>query len=211
MTKTCSTREAAEILGVSHRTVQLWVESGQLHAWKTVGGHRRIYVSSLDNFISSRSCPAISNKTLKKSQRNNSIAHRSIFVSDSDRNMRVLFRKYANDWSGVRWKFFESNLEALIEIGARTPDILISEICTSGIDILYMIKTLSTNPISCNMKIILTSDLSENTLKALAFPPEIRILGKPFSSDEFVAEINSVLGELPSSNSDLLLETSTAR
>jgi excisionase family DNA binding protein len=211
LTKTCSTREAAKILGVSHRTVQLWVESGQLRAWKTVGGHRRIYVSSLDNFISSRLCPAISNKTLKKSQRNNSIAHRSIFICDSDQNMRVLFRKYTNDWRGVRWEFFESNLEALIEIGARNPDILISEICTSGIDILYMIKTLSANPISCNMKIILTSDLSENTLKALAFPPEIRILRKPFSSDEFVAEINSVLGELPSSNSDLLLETSTAR
>lgn len=118
--------------------------------------------------------------------------------------MRVLFEKYTDDWSGVRCKFFKSNLEALLEIGAHTPDILISEICASGIDILHMIKTLSTNPISCNVTIILTSDLSESTLKALAFPPEIRILRKPFSSDEFVAEIDSVLGGLPFSNSDMI-------
>ncbi|MFM7066754.1 MAG: excisionase family DNA-binding protein, partial [Gammaproteobacteria bacterium] len=33
-----STREAADLLGVSLRTVQLWVESGTLRAWKTAGG-----------------------------------------------------------------------------------------------------------------------------------------------------------------------------
>ncbi|WP_052699743.1 excisionase family DNA-binding protein [Martelella endophytica] len=37
-----TTANAAELLGVSIRTVQLWVESGQLPSWKTPGGHRRI-------------------------------------------------------------------------------------------------------------------------------------------------------------------------
>lgn len=37
-----TTREAASLLSVSLRTIQLWVESGVLKAWKTVGGHRRI-------------------------------------------------------------------------------------------------------------------------------------------------------------------------
>ena len=37
-----STREAADLLGVSLRTVQLWTEAGVLKAWKTAGGHRRI-------------------------------------------------------------------------------------------------------------------------------------------------------------------------
>lgn len=38
----CTTREAAGLLGVSVGTVQLWVESGLLQAWKTSGGHRRV-------------------------------------------------------------------------------------------------------------------------------------------------------------------------
>ena len=37
-----TTREAASLLGVALRTVQLWVEAGKLSAWKTRGGHRRI-------------------------------------------------------------------------------------------------------------------------------------------------------------------------
>ena len=37
-----TTAKAAELLGVSTRTAQLWVESGQLPSWKTPGGHRRI-------------------------------------------------------------------------------------------------------------------------------------------------------------------------
>ncbi|MGE5467624.1 MAG: EAL domain-containing protein [Ignavibacteria bacterium] len=47
MSEICSTREAAELLGVSLRTVQLWVDSGILKAWKTAGGHRRISLESV--------------------------------------------------------------------------------------------------------------------------------------------------------------------
>lgn len=43
----CSTREAAEILGVSLRTIQVWVDRGVLVAWKTAGGHRRVSLESV--------------------------------------------------------------------------------------------------------------------------------------------------------------------
>ncbi|MGD9786945.1 MAG: helix-turn-helix domain-containing protein [Sulfuricellaceae bacterium] len=44
----CSTTEAARILGVSIRTVQAWVDKGALTAWKTVGGHRRVLLESVN-------------------------------------------------------------------------------------------------------------------------------------------------------------------
>ena len=43
----CTTREAAKILGTSLRTIQLWVESGILQAWKTPGGRRRVTRESM--------------------------------------------------------------------------------------------------------------------------------------------------------------------
>ena len=49
-----STREAAEMLGISLRTAQLWVEQGALLAWKTNGGHRRILVNSVDKILEER-------------------------------------------------------------------------------------------------------------------------------------------------------------
>ncbi|MGD9786944.1 MAG: helix-turn-helix domain-containing protein [Sulfuricellaceae bacterium] len=44
----CSPGEAAKILGVSPRTIQSWVDNGILTAWKTVGGHRRITLESVN-------------------------------------------------------------------------------------------------------------------------------------------------------------------
>lgn len=46
-----TTAKAAKLLGVSTRTAQLWVESGQLPSWKTPGGHRRIPHQAVLNLI----------------------------------------------------------------------------------------------------------------------------------------------------------------
>lgn len=42
-----TTRDAARLLGVAVSTVQLWMESGALPAWKTPGGHRRVRLSAV--------------------------------------------------------------------------------------------------------------------------------------------------------------------
>ena len=52
--ETCTTRQAAEALGVALRTAQLWTESGRLRAWKTEGGHRRILVASVKELWNAR-------------------------------------------------------------------------------------------------------------------------------------------------------------
>ncbi|MEI4484515.1 MULTISPECIES: excisionase family DNA-binding protein [unclassified Phyllobacterium] len=49
MNKILTTAKAAQLLGVSVRTAQLWVENGQLESWKTPGGHRRIKLQSVLN------------------------------------------------------------------------------------------------------------------------------------------------------------------
>ena len=51
---TCSTTEAARRLGMAVRSVQLMVDRGELQAWKTPGGHRRILRSSLDAWLATR-------------------------------------------------------------------------------------------------------------------------------------------------------------
>lgn len=49
-----STRQSAKILQVSLGTVQKMVEMGELVAWKTRGGHRRILASSLQQQLRRR-------------------------------------------------------------------------------------------------------------------------------------------------------------
>jgi len=49
-----TTLEAARLLGMSVRSVQLMVDRGELEAWKTPGGHRRIARASIERWRSSR-------------------------------------------------------------------------------------------------------------------------------------------------------------
>ena len=49
-----STRETANILQVSLGTIQKMVETGELIAWKTRGGHRRILDLSIDQQLAKR-------------------------------------------------------------------------------------------------------------------------------------------------------------
>lgn len=51
-----TTRQAAAQLGVSLRTIQLWVEAGRLACYRTVGGHRRIHQSAIDALKASLQC-----------------------------------------------------------------------------------------------------------------------------------------------------------
>ncbi|BBD79361.1 GAF domain-containing protein [Aerosticca soli] len=53
-----TTREAARLLGVSIGTVQKWVETGALAAWKTPGGHRRLRRGAVLGLLSSHATPA---------------------------------------------------------------------------------------------------------------------------------------------------------
>lgn len=53
-----STIDAAKLLGVSTGTVQRMVDSGELAAWTTQGGHRRIYRESVEKEMASRASKA---------------------------------------------------------------------------------------------------------------------------------------------------------
>lgn len=49
-----STRETAKLLNISLGTIQTMVEMGELAAWKTPGGHRRIDLKSVENYLENR-------------------------------------------------------------------------------------------------------------------------------------------------------------
>ena len=59
----CSTSDAAQMLGVSLGTVQQMVENGLLEAWKTAGGHRRIKVASVEDYLRRRTSGSSTHST----------------------------------------------------------------------------------------------------------------------------------------------------
>ena len=46
-----TTLEVAKMLGMAVRSVQLMVDRNELEAWKTPGGHRRIFRASVERWM----------------------------------------------------------------------------------------------------------------------------------------------------------------
>uniref|UniRef100_UPI0004720A9A helix-turn-helix domain-containing protein n=1 Tax=Methylobacillus glycogenes TaxID=406 RepID=UPI0004720A9A len=112
-----STREASKILDVSLRTVQLWVESGILKAWKTAGGHRRISQSSVDQILLQRR-QAISSG----SEQDQKAFH--ILLVEDDSALRNLFYYFFSSWKfPIRVDIAKDGFEGLINLGREIPDL----------------------------------------------------------------------------------------
>ncbi len=133
-----STRDAAERLGVALRTVQLWVESGVLPAWKTAGGHRRIAKSAVEKLLEERRM-AINGEVAKP----DTPQPFRILVVEDEPDLLRLFTMVIEDWGlPVALRTATNGFEALVRIGEQCPDLLITDLNMPGMDGFRMIRSL---------------------------------------------------------------------
>jgi excisionase family DNA binding protein len=185
----CSTKEAATMLGVSHRTVQLWVESGVLQAWKTAGGHRRIALSSVNRLVDQRS-RAIAPSAAQRS----ASAERKVLLVDDDLTLLRLYELEMSGWDMPLDVVKANNgFEALIKIGETKPDLLVSDLSMPGMDGFRMIRTLRADQAYGNMAIIVISGLDRATIKSMGLPEDIPVFSKPVPFTELRKAVGQVL------------------
>ncbi len=150
-----STVEAAKLLGVSVRTVQLWVENGSLEAWKTAGGHRRIVSSSVDDYISAQN--------IDTEQRN---AHKTILVVEDNPTVSKFYEAAINSWKlPIDVIVKNDGFEGLVEIGRKVPDLVISDVYMPGMDGLQMIRSMYKSNLLNSEQIIIISGLTEESIQ----------------------------------------------
>ena len=181
----CSTRQAAALLGVSHRTVQLWVESGTLEAWKTAGGHRRIALASIERHVARRR-QAMVDRTAPSRYK--------VLLVDDDAGMLALYESAIAGWDMPLDVVRAGNgFEALIRIGETRPHLLVGDLSMPGVDGLRMIRTLRASQAYRDMAIVVISDLDPATIRAMGLPDDIPILAKPVAPDALRAAVEAAL------------------
>ena len=135
-----TTREAGEALGVAVRTVQLWVESGVLPAWRTAGGHRRIARSAVEKLQVERSRviqPGISSGASIVAP-----ALRLLLVED-DPDLLRLFTLMVEGWDfPVELSTAANGFEGLVRIGQLRPDMVVTDLNMPGMDGFQMLRAL---------------------------------------------------------------------
>ena len=200
----CTTREAAELLGVSLSTAQLWAESGLLEAWKTNGGHRRISRQSIERLLANpdaRHAPAAG----APSRRATDVAYGSgtpstafnILVVEDDSAMRRLYEVKLRGWPMKPHIITaRDGYEALIRMGHSKPDLLIADLHMPGIDGFRMLHTVSKAPELAGLAIVVVSGLDAEEITARGGVPDgIPVLPKPVPFDQLRAIAERLVAE----------------
>jgi excisionase family DNA binding protein len=182
----CTTLEAAKILGVAQRTVQLWAESGLLEAWKTSGGHRRITRQSIERLLlnpSGVAPPSGANSSASEGVVAVASTPRPfrILVVEDDANLRQLY-----ELKLMRWPMQPAvttagdGYEALILMGNTKPDLLIVDLNLPGMDGFRMIETIRSVPELGDMVIVVVTGIDAAEVKKRGvLAPDIQVLPKP--------------------------------
>jgi excisionase family DNA binding protein len=170
----CGTSYAAKLLGLSVATVQSLVEKGEIEAWKTLGGHRRIALQSINAYLAKNS-PQLSRVDTDPKSR-----LRVLMVED-DEDTRELYRCQFEDWDlPVDCTWMPSALEAMMDIASMRPDLLITDLSMPGVDGIEMLKALKRNVQLADMQIVVISGLPPDAIAARGgLPPHAHLLKKP--------------------------------
>lgn len=174
-----STSDAAERLGVALRTVQLWVESGVLPAWKTAGGHRRIAKAAVDKLLEERRV-AVGGKASKPETE----AQFRILVVEDEPDMLRLLTMVIADWGlPISVQTATNGFEALLRIGEQCPNILITDLHMPGMDGFQMIHSLQKSKVCAGtMSVVVITALNELDIESHGgLPKDVRVFTKPIA------------------------------
>lgn len=181
-----STREAAEQLGVALRTVQLWVESGVLPAWKTAGGHRRISRVAVERLIGERRA-ALSGDTHPAPLATSGEVRLRVMVVEDEPELLRLFTMVIAGWDlPVDVTPASDGFEALLRMGQQCPDLLVTDLNMPGMDGFKMIESLrGVGPAYDDLEVIVVTALSEAEIQQRGgLPSQVRVFHKPVPFDE---------------------------
>lgn len=173
-----STRDAARLLGVGLTTVQQWVETGALPAWKTAGGHRRIPATAVEE-IRARQQTALGMKPVAAS----APASLKILLVEDDPMQREIFELQLATW-GLPIELYtaENGFEGLILIGRHSPDLVLTDLAMPGMDGFEMIRRIKSMASIFSGVIVVVTALAVDQIKAFGgLPDGIRVFSKPIS------------------------------
>ena len=185
-----TTRQAAARIGVSHRTVQMWVENGALKAWKTAGGHRRITVASVEGVLETR------RSALSGTLRGGRVpvlqsmaptpcsvrraAPRTVLVVEDDANLLLLYELEISTWDmGIVVHRACNGIEALARVGQARPDLLLSDLQMPGLDGFGLIRALRADPGTASLPLVVVSALDKPTVLSMGLPHDVPYFTKP--------------------------------
>lgn len=187
--KYISTREAAKRLGLSLGTVQQMVERGELRAWKTAGGHRRIDETSVESYHQrARTGATVASGTRAL----------RMLIAEDDRILQKLYTHTLETWAlPLEVQLVTSGFDALLEIGRHPPDLLITDLNMPGLNGFQMIRRIRENKLTAGTDIVVVSGMSDDEIADEGgLPDDVVRYGKPVPFKELRGYVQAKVAQL---------------
>lgn len=183
-----TTQQAARLLGLSTTTVQKMVANGELDAWVTSGGHRRIYRSAVEKMMPTRP---------------------DMHYTNTPRPLRVLL---AED-DALQVAYFESLIkrcshpvslvvagdgsQALIQIERQRPDVVVTDLMMRPIDGYHLIKALANDTEYQSIAVLVVTAKTPDEARADGLLPAwVTLYQKPVQVDRLVGYLEALAGRI---------------
>lgn len=188
------------MLGLAVRSVQLMVDRGELEAWKTSGGHRRILRSSLDQWLASRQAPALADaeapltavtpKAPALVAPSTPKPQRVLLIEDSAHYQHLISLLMKRHFPEVDLQVAFNGIDGLVMYGQLQPDVLIVDIMLPGIDGATLITNLQSRPHFASSRLIVVTSLDEEQREPFNYALQgVPVIHKP----QLVAELPPLL------------------
>ena len=189
-----STLEVARLLGMAVRSVQMMVDRGELEAWKTPGGHRRISRPSVERWRASRqqprsadTLPAAPDEPPLAAVAGAASAPVVLLIEDSVHYQNLISLLVRQRFPGVNLQIADDGIAGLAMAGRLQPRVMIVDILLPGIDGATLITSLRSHPQFSGIQLIVVTSLDD----AARAPYDFALAGLP------VVHKTRLVAELP--------------
>ncbi len=186
MARTLSTSKAARLIGVGVVSIVNWIDQGQIKAGRTPGGHRRITVEDLVDFLRRHNLPIP--KDLASS------APKVLIVDDEP-----AVREWTRDEIHERHPDYEikeakDGFSAGELVGAWRPDVVILDLRMPGMDGVEVCRRIKARQDASSTAVIaITAYHSPEAEKAILECGAQVCLEKPVKAEVLLAELKAAL------------------
>ncbi len=200
----CTTLDVARRLNLAVRSVQLMVDRGELQAWKTPGGHRRISRASVDRWLAGRQAgpagagPSITRPAPLADVPRGDQRPRVLLIEDSRHYQTLVSMLISQKFPQVELHIADNGIPGLAMAGQLQPSVLIVDILLPGIDGATLITNLRSHRQFSQSRLIVITSLSEADRAPYAFALEgVPVVHKPQLVNDLPPLIASCLAQQP--------------
>ena len=182
-----TTREAATLMGISVTSVQKLVDRGDIEAWVTSGGHRRISRTSIQKIIGSTSLlhqknpvhPTISTKILLAEDDPTQVRFFQTILTRCNHPLELIVATDAST--------------ALIQLERGRPDLVVTDLLMKPFDGFHLINVMQTDPVYYALDAIVLSALTREEAEERGSIPEwVTYYQKPVNPDRLLGYLDSM-------------------